>query len=95
MNSKKKTLILMSILAFIMLAFFVRFGFREISRARSSCGDYGFVSTPCSQLPTIAEAEKILNQHKNKVNQIENVNPNQISVSVQASGNCSGKGIIS
>ncbi|MBW4650668.1 MAG: hypothetical protein KME06_18560 [Kastovskya adunca ATA6-11-RM4] len=95
MNSRKKILSVATIIILIIIGFgLVKFGFREISRSQSSCGDYGFINTPCSQLPTIAGAEKVLNEHKSKVNQIKNVNPNFITVEVQESNNCAGKGII-
>ncbi|PSB31481.1 hypothetical protein [Chlorogloea sp. CCALA 695] len=45
-------------------------------------------------MPTIAEADKILNAHKSKVDQIERVNPGFVYVHVEESKNCVGKGII-
>lgn len=45
-------------------------------------------------MPTIAEAEEILNDRKSKVDQIKKVNLGFVDVRVQASENCVGKGII-
>lgn len=83
-----------SAIAFLIIGVsLAKFGYRQISRAQSSCGDYGLINQPCSQMPTIAEAKKILNQHESIVNQIKKVNPGFIDVRVQAS-DCVGKGII-
>ena len=95
MNNIRKALIVVGAIVFLIIGIsLARFGSRQISRAQSSCGDYGFINRPCSQIPTIAEAEKILNQHESRVNQIKKVNFGFIDVRIQASENCVGKGII-
>lgn len=72
MNNIRKALIVVSAIVFLIIGIsLARFGFRQISRAQSSCGDYGLINRPCSQIPTIAEAEKILNEHESRVNQIK------------------------
>lgn len=95
MNYLRKTLILVSAIVFLIIGMsLARYGYFQISRAQSSCGDYGLINKPCSQMPTIAEVEKILNDRKSKVDQIKKVNLGFVDVSVQASKNCVGKGII-
>lgn len=95
MNNWKKLVAIFSAVVLLTIGIsLVRLGFKEISRARSSCGDYGFISSPCSNLPTIAEAESILKKHQSKVNQIKGVNPGFVDVHVQRSDWCKKKGII-
>lgn len=95
MNNIRKTFIVGGAIVFLVIGIsIVRSEFRQISRAESSCGDYGMINRPCSQMPTVAEAEKILNEHKSKVDQIKKVNLGFIDVYVQASESCVGKGII-
>ena len=95
MNHLRKALIVVSAIIFLIIGIsLARYGYIQISRAQSSCGDYGLINKPCSQMPTIAEAEKILNDHKSKVDQIKKVNPGFVYVLVQESEKCVGKGII-
>jgi len=95
MNNIRKTFIVGGAIVFLIVGISIaRFGSRQIIRAESSCGDYGIINRPCSQMPTVAEAEKILNEHKSKVEQIKKVNLGFIDVYVQASESCVGKGII-
>ncbi len=96
MNNRKKIFFVVSTIILLIAGIsLARLGFQEISRAQSSCGDYGFINSRCSELPTIAEAENTLRRYSSKVNQIKNVNPGFIDVLVQESDNCTGKGIIS
>ena len=95
MNHLRKALIVVGAIVLLIVGIsLARYGYLQISRAQSSCGDYGLINKPCSQMPTIAEAEKILNDHQSKVAQIEKVNPGFVYVYVQESKNCLGKGII-
>lgn len=95
MNNIRKTFIVGGAIVFLIIGInLTMFGYRQIRRAQSSCGDYEIINRPCSQMPTIAEAEKILNEHKSKVDQIKKVNPGFVDVYVQASENCVGKGIV-
>jgi len=95
MNNIRKTFIVGGAIVFLIIGInLIMFGYRQIRRAQSSCGDYGIIDRPCSQIPTIAEAKKILNEHKSKVDQIKKVNPGFVDVYIQASEHCVGKGII-
>ncbi len=95
MNNRRKVLVAIGAIVFLIIGIsLAKFGARQFSRALSSCGDYGLISRDCSQIPTIAEAKKILNEHESTVNQIKKVNFGFIDIRVQASESCVGKGII-
>ncbi|PZO18529.1 MAG: hypothetical protein DCF25_09685 [Leptolyngbya foveolarum] len=61
---------------------------------QGSCGQYPILEPACSELLSVAETQKLLQSKQSAVNELMQISPGMIDISVQPQSRCPGKGMI-
>lgn len=87
-----RTKLLIGVTSSIALVVLLSQGLRIYSQG--SCGQYRILEPACSELISVAETQKLLQSRKSAVDELIQISPGMINISVQSQSRCSDKGII-
>lgn len=84
--------LLIGIISSVALVFLLSQGLTIYSQA--SCGQYLIFEPSCSKLLSVAKTQKLLQSKQNAVEELIQVNPGMVNVTVQPQSRCPDKGMI-
>lgn len=87
-----RTKLLVGIISSIALIVLLRQGL--IIYAQGSCGQYPIFEPACSELLSVARTQQLLQSRQSAVEELMQVSPGMIEISVQPQSRCPGKSII-